>query len=80
MCLKSTIMKDEWFLDSGCLRHMTRDLKNFSSIKAINEGFVTLADNTQCKILNVGKISKGFSSIDNVSLVNGFKHNLLSVS
>ena len=44
------------------------------------EVFVTLSDNTQCKIISIGKIGNGFSSIKKVSLVDGLKHNLLSIS
>ena len=59
---------------------MTRDSKKISSIKTINGGFVTLGDNTQHKIISVGKLGKGFSSIDNVNMVHSFNHNLLSIS
>ena len=59
---------------------MIGDPKKLSSIKTTNGGFVTLGDNTQCKIIGIGKIGKGLSSIDNVSLVDGFKCNLLSIS
>ena len=53
------------------------NLGHFSSLKPINEGYVTLDDD---KIIDIDKIDNDFSSIDNVSLVDGFRYNLLSIS
>nr|KYP59539.1 Retrovirus-related Pol polyprotein from transposon TNT 1-94 [Cajanus cajan]KYP59550.1 Retrovirus-related Pol polyprotein from transposon TNT 1-94 [Cajanus cajan] len=91
---KKTIKKDEgstssynsksllWYLDSGCSRHMTGDPSKFSSLKLKNEGFVTYGDNNKGKILGCGNVGNSSSStfIENVLLVEGLKHNLLSIS
>nr|KYP34823.1 hypothetical protein KK1_044175 [Cajanus cajan] len=71
-----------WYLDSGCSRHMTGDPSEFSSLKLKNEGFVTYGDNNKGKILGHGNIGNSSSStlIENVLLVEGLKHNLLSIS
>ncbi|RVW62243.1 hypothetical protein CK203_064480 [Vitis vinifera] len=39
--------KDKWFLDSGCLRHMTRDESKFVFLTKRNEGYVTFGDNAK---------------------------------
>nr|KYP76723.1 Copia protein [Cajanus cajan] len=71
-----------WYLDSGCSRHMTGDPSKFSNMKLKNEGFVTYGDNNKGKILGCGNIGNSSSStlIENVLLVEGLKHNFLSIS
>nr|KYP31481.1 hypothetical protein KK1_048179 [Cajanus cajan] len=71
-----------WYLDSGCSRHMTGDPSKFSSLKLKKEGFVTYGDNNKGKILGHGNIGNSSSStlIENVLLVEGVKHNFLSIS
>jgi hypothetical protein len=71
----------EWFLDSACSRHMTRDDSLFSSISKINGEKVIFGDNSKRKIIRVGNIgSKSSPSIEKVFLMNNLKHNLLSIS
>jgi hypothetical protein len=71
----------EWFLDSACSRHMTRDDSLFSSISKINGEKVIFEDNSKRKIIKVGNIgSKSSPSIEKLFLVNNLKHNLLSIS
>ena len=70
-----------WFLDSGFSRHMTGDKSNFLSLTAFDGGRVAFGNGKFGKIIGVGKIGKSLShSIDNVYLVDGLQHNLLSVS
>ena len=70
-----------WFLDSGCSRHMTGDKSNFLSLTTFDGGRVAFGNSKSGKTVDVGKISKSLShSIDNVYLVDGLQHNLLSVS
>nr|KYP31141.1 hypothetical protein KK1_048850 [Cajanus cajan] len=71
-----------WYLDSGCSRHMTGEPSKFSSMKLKNEGFVTYGDNNKGRILGHGNIgnSSSLTLIENVLLVEGLKHNLLSIS
>jgi len=69
------------FLDSGCSRHMTGDKSNFLSLTAFDGGRVAFRNDKYEKIISIGKIGKSLShSIDNVYLVDGLQHNLLSVS
>nr|KYP31345.1 Retrovirus-related Pol polyprotein from transposon TNT 1-94 [Cajanus cajan] len=71
-----------WYLDSGCSRHMAGDPSKLSSLKLKNEGFVTYGDNNKRRILGHGNIgnSSSLTLIENVLLVEGLKHNLLSIS
>ena len=74
-------MKKSWYIDSGCSKHMTGDASKFTHISPKNSGHVTYGDNNKGKILGVGKIGMNPStSIENVLLVDGLKHSLLSVS
>ena len=60
---------------------MTGDETRFATLERKKGGKVTLGDNTQCQVLGSGSIyvSNCFS-IEKVLLVDGLKHNLLSVS
>ncbi|XP_061349651.1 uncharacterized protein LOC133294903 [Gastrolobium bilobum] len=79
VCLKSASSK--WVLDSGCSRHMTGDIIKFLSITRKDDGHVSYGDNTKGKILGIGKVGNSSSTcIENVLLVDGFRHNLLSIS
>jgi len=74
-------MKDLWYLDSGCSRHMIGDKTKFAKLELKDEGFVTYWDNNKRGIIRNGVISNGSSSnIKNVLLVEGLKHNLISIS
>ena len=80
VCLASK-RSDVWYLDSGCSRHMTGNVSMFLQVRKYNGGYVTFGDNAKGKIVGVGKIGKSLStSIDDVYLVDGLKHNLLSIS
>ena len=60
---------------------MTTDKAMFSSISPKDGGYVTFGDNAKGKIVGEGKVSKSSNpTIDDVLLVNGLKHNLLSIS
>ena len=60
---------------------MTGDTAQFITLEARSGGKVTLGDNTTKKVVGSGMIGnlKNFF-IDNVLLVEGLKHNLLSIS
>ena len=54
---------------------------NFLSLVASDGGSVTFENGKSRIIVDIGKISESLShSIDNVYLVDGLQHNLLSVS
>ena len=60
---------------------MTGERSMFQDIKTNSGGSVTFGGNQKGKIVGIGKIGKHpFPSIDNVLLVEGLKHNLLSIS
>jgi len=72
---------NQWYLDSGFSKHMTGDKSRFLSLSAYHGGSVTFGDNQKGEIVAIGKIGKSqTNSIDNVFLVEGLKHNLLSIS
>ena len=67
------------YLDSGCSKHMTGDKSKFLSLSAYYGGTVTFGDNQKGEIVTIGKVGKSqLHSIDNVFLVEGLKHSLLS--
>ena len=69
-----------WYIDSGCSRHMSGDKSLFVEIKMKNYGHVTFGDNNKGKIIGIDKVGKEpLPTIDNVYLVDGLQHNLLSV-
>ncbi|XP_058002298.1 uncharacterized protein LOC131179464 [Hevea brasiliensis] len=82
VCLKSSMFDSKWYLDSECSRHIIQNANLFLSLeKKYGGGQVTFADNGKGKIVKIGKIAKENSHIlDKVLLVDGLKHNLLSVS
>jgi len=58
-----------------------RDKSNFLSLTVFDGAKVTFGNDKSWKIVGVGKIGKLLShSINNVYLVDGLQHNLLSVS
>ena len=60
---------------------MTGDKTKFLSLKSIDGGQVTFGDNAKGKVIGKGKIGKSeYHCIEDVLLVKGLKHNLLSIS
>ncbi|XP_056690133.1 uncharacterized protein [Spinacia oleracea] len=70
-----------WYLDSGCSKYMIGDRNRFLSLTTYEGGTVTFGDNKKGNIIGIGKVGKSKShSIDNVFLVEGLGHSLLSIS
>ena len=70
-----------WYLDSGCLRHMTGDRSLFKVFKSKKGGNVTFGDGSKSQIKVKGIISlPGSPDIANVLYVEGLRVNLLSIS
>ena len=68
-------------MDSGCPRHMTGHNSKFLSLTPIKRGQVTFGDNSKGQVIGKGHVGKSSNLyIDNVLLVKGLKHNLLSIS
>ena len=79
--MKSIRIKSKCYLDSGCSRHMTGDKEQFNKLDAKDGGHVTFGNNVKGKIIDIGEIDNLQSlSIHHVLLVDGLKHNLLSIS
>ncbi|GAV68908.1 hypothetical protein CFOL_v3_12411, partial [Cephalotus follicularis] len=70
----------QWYLDSGCSKHMTGNKSLFVKYEPKEGGEVTFGDNAKGKIKGVGSIGNLKTSIQNVLFVDGLKHNLLSIS
>lgn len=80
MCVRAT-MSNKWYIDSGCSQHMTGERDLFLDLTHKDGGFVTFGDNAKGKVVGIGMVGKPhLTTIKNVLLVDGLKHNLLSIS
>ena len=60
---------------------MTGDKRKIKNLKRKDQGFVTYGDNNKGKIIRIGDVGGGDTlEIKDVLLVEGLKHNLLSIS
>ena len=60
---------------------MTEDLSQFPKLASQDKGYVTFGDNNKGKIIGKGTIGNTSNFfIEDVLLVDGLKHNLLSIS
>src|SRR5436189_3773027 len=74
-------IKEKWIMDSGYSKHMTGKINMLSSLQHKDDGLVTFGDNNQCKVIAIGNVCQGKNPlIENILLVDGLKHNLLSIS
>ncbi|XP_050908751.1 uncharacterized protein LOC127122457 [Lathyrus oleraceus] len=70
-----------WFLDSGSSRHMTGEISLFIDFKAKKRGYVSYGNNNKGEILGKGSVGNPYTiTISDVNLVEGLKHNILSIS
>nr|GEU94844.1 uncharacterized mitochondrial protein AtMg00810-like [Tanacetum cinerariifolium] len=73
--------KDKGVIDSGCSRHMTRNISYLSDFEEINGGYAAFGGNPKCgKTISKGKIKTGKLDFDDVYFVKELKSNLFSVS
>jgi len=79
VCFKGMKESEKWYIDSGCSKHMTGEKDKFSKITMKDGGYVKFGDKGKGKIIGNGTIGTK-SCIEDVSLVEGLKYNLLSVS
>ena len=68
-----------WILDSGCSNHMTGDMALLSQYEEKAGPMVAFGDDSMGNTLGYGKLKVGNVIIEDVALVKGLKHNLLSV-
>ncbi|XP_050919837.1 uncharacterized protein LOC127137416 [Lathyrus oleraceus] len=74
-------MKRMLFLDSGCLRHTKGDISLFTDSVEKKKGYMTYGDNNKGDMLGKGSVGNLSSIIvSDVILIEGLKHNLLSIS
>jgi len=79
--LQKNSRKNQWYLDSGCSKHITGDVTQFTSLKLKAEGHVTYGDNKRGRIIGRGNVgTEDSTTIENVLYVEGLKHSLLSIS
>nr|GEZ17466.1 putative ribonuclease H-like domain-containing protein [Tanacetum cinerariifolium] len=74
-------LKDKGVIDSGCSRHMTRNISFLLEFKEINGGYVAFRGNPNGgKISGKGKFKTGKLDFDDVYFVKELKFNVFSVS
>nr|GEU84889.1 ribonuclease H-like domain-containing protein [Tanacetum cinerariifolium] len=74
-------LKNKGVIDSGCSRHMTKNISYLSDFEEINGGYVAFGGNPKGgKITCKGKIRIGKLDFDDVYFVKELKFNLFSVS
>nr|GEY85879.1 ribonuclease H-like domain-containing protein [Tanacetum cinerariifolium] len=74
-------LKDKGVIDSGCSRHMTKNMSYLSDFDAINGGYVAFGGNPKGgNITGKGKIRTGKLDFNDVYFVKELKFNLFSVS
>ncbi|KAK1395993.1 hypothetical protein POM88_005856 [Heracleum sosnowskyi] len=69
-----------WYLDNGCSRHMTGDSTLLTEFKERAGPRITFGDDNKGYTKGYCLIAKENVIIDEVALVDGLKHNLLSIS
>ena len=79
ICLSVKEKQRSWYLDSGCSRHMTEEKSMFLTLTMKEGGDVKFGGNQTGKIIGTGTIGNSSISINNVWLVDGLRHNLLSI-
>jgi len=80
VCLKGSEKQKSWYLDSGCSRYMTGERSMFLTLTMKEGGTVIFGGIQNGKIIGTGTIGNSSISINNVWLVDGLRHNLLSIS
>nr|GEV01392.1 copia protein [Tanacetum cinerariifolium] len=74
-------LKDKGVINSGCSRHMTRNISFLSDFEEFNRGYVAFRGNPKGgKISGKGKFKTGKLDFDDVYFVKELKFNLFSVS
>ncbi|KAK1384154.1 hypothetical protein POM88_021889 [Heracleum sosnowskyi] len=69
-----------WYLDSGCSRHMIGDSTLLTEFQERAGPCIAFGDDNKGYTKGYGLISKENVIIDEVALVDGLKHNLLSIN
>jgi hypothetical protein len=82
LVLSAQRQTNPWYIDSGCSKHMMGDKGKFLSLSESKSGSATFGNDALGKIKGKGMVSlsNGKEKAQDVLLVDGLKHNLLSVS
>jgi hypothetical protein len=82
LALQEQHKKSWWYVDNGCLKHMTGDKKKFLTLKKEQDGSVSFGNDNSSRIIGKGivKLGSKYAKEKNVLLVEYMKHNLLSLS
>ncbi|GJU10965.1 hypothetical protein Tco_1133361 [Tanacetum coccineum] len=78
-CLKCDLLPDDWIMDSGCTKHVTRNRRLFNSYKVYDGGHVVFRSNLKGKVIGGGNITHDTITITNVDHVSGLAFNWISV-
>ena len=72
----------QWYIDSGCSKHMTRYQSKFLKLNKKGKGKATFGDNMSTKILGKWTVSlrNNKTKAKDVLLIENLKPNLLSLS
>ncbi|XP_060960703.1 uncharacterized protein LOC133031259 [Cannabis sativa] len=77
----SAFLEGQWYLDSGCTRHMTGNKKLLVNYKEAKEGAVTFGDGNKGQIIGKGDLVMSRAApLTEVLYVKGLKENLISIS
>jgi hypothetical protein len=81
LVLSAQRQTNPWYIDSVCSKHMTGDKGKFLSLSESKSGNVTFGNDAPGKIKGkwIVCLSHGKGKAQDVLLVDGLKHNLLSV-
>ena len=82
IALQDKQKKCGWYVDSGCLKHMTGDRDRFLTLRKERDGSISFGNDDSSKIIGKGTVWIGNKNekAENDLLVEDMKHNLLSVS
>lgn len=59
--------REDWYVDSGCSRHMTGKNKYLESVKSYKSSYVAFGNGAKGEILGIGKLTDcGLPKLDNV--------------
>ncbi|GJZ91691.1 hypothetical protein Tco_0663618, partial [Tanacetum coccineum] len=56
VCLKRDLRPDDWIVDSGCTKHMTGNIRLFTSYKEYDDGNVVFRSNLKGKVFGRGHL------------------------
>nr|GEV14332.1 hypothetical protein [Tanacetum cinerariifolium] len=79
VCLKCDLLPGNWIMDSGCTKHITKNIRLFNSCMAYDSGHVVFGSNLKGKVVGGGNITHDSITITNVKHVSGLAFNLISV-